>query len=159
MESLEHAMKRGAPIIAEYLGGAINCDAYHMTDPRADGLGVSTCIERSLEDAGVSPEEVIIRTQFIVNLRQIFSFFGLTKCSLFLLYWFLLVMYSVTVASFVCLAYYKVLLIMLVLEFLTKKSSFKPITMLSFFHHSKYILLYLVSIKPSIYFVQITYSC
>ncbi|CAI0451937.1 unnamed protein product [Linum tenue] len=58
MESLEHAMKRGAPIIAEYLGGAVNCDAYHMTDPRADGLGVSTCIERSLEDAGVSPEEV-----------------------------------------------------------------------------------------------------
>ncbi|GLJ39947.1 hypothetical protein SUGI_0817070 [Cryptomeria japonica] len=58
MESLEHAMKRGAPIIAEYLGGAINCDAYHMTDPRADGLGVSTCIERSLIDAGVSPEEV-----------------------------------------------------------------------------------------------------
>ncbi|PRQ29413.1 putative beta-ketoacyl-[acyl-carrier-protein] synthase I [Rosa chinensis] len=58
MESLEHAMKRGAPIIAEYLGGAINCDAYHMTDPRVDGLGVSTCIERSLKDAGVSPEEV-----------------------------------------------------------------------------------------------------
>lgn len=51
-------MKRGAPIIAEYLGGAVNCDAYHMTDPRADGLGVSSCIERSLEDAGVSPEEV-----------------------------------------------------------------------------------------------------
>ncbi|KAL2930742.1 3-oxoacyl-[acyl-carrier-protein] synthase I chloroplastic [Bienertia sinuspersici] len=49
MESLEHAMKRGAPIIAEYLGGAVNCDAYHMTDPRADGLGVSSCIERSLE--------------------------------------------------------------------------------------------------------------
>ncbi|EXC29391.1 3-oxoacyl-[acyl-carrier-protein] synthase I [Morus notabilis] len=58
MESLEHAMKRGAPIIAEYLGGAVNCDAYHMTDPRADGLGVSSCIESSLEDAGVSPEEV-----------------------------------------------------------------------------------------------------
>jgi hypothetical protein len=51
-------MKRGAPIIAEYLGGAVNCDAYHMTDPRADGLGVSSCIESSLEDAGVSPEEV-----------------------------------------------------------------------------------------------------
>ncbi|KAG5029221.1 hypothetical protein JHK87_012735 [Glycine soja] len=58
MESLEHAMKRGAPIIAEYLGGAVNCDAYHMTDPRSDGLGVSTCIQSSLEDAGVSPEEV-----------------------------------------------------------------------------------------------------
>jgi 3-oxoacyl-(acyl-carrier-protein) synthase len=58
MESLEHAQKRGANIIAEYLGGAINCDAYHMTDPRADGLGVSSCIEKSLEDAGVAPEEV-----------------------------------------------------------------------------------------------------
>eukprot|EP00249_Psilotum_nudum_P010392 c22515_g1_i1 orf=313-1818(+) len=58
LESLEHAMKRGARIIAEYLGGAVTCDAHHMTDPRADGLGVSACIERALEDAGVSPEEV-----------------------------------------------------------------------------------------------------
>ncbi|XP_002964698.2 3-oxoacyl-[acyl-carrier-protein] synthase I, chloroplastic isoform X2 [Selaginella moellendorffii] len=58
MESLEHAKKRGAHIFAEYLGGAVTCDAHHMTDPRADGLGVSTCIEKSLEDAGVSPEEV-----------------------------------------------------------------------------------------------------
>ncbi|CAK9185748.1 unnamed protein product [Ilex paraguariensis] len=58
MESLEHAMKRNAPILAEYLGGAINCDAYHMTDPRSDGLGVSLCIQSALEDAGVSPEEV-----------------------------------------------------------------------------------------------------
>jgi 3-oxoacyl-[acyl-carrier-protein] synthase II len=58
MESLDHAMKRGANIIAEYLGGAVTCDAHHMTDPRSDGLGVSTCIAKSLEDAGVSPEEV-----------------------------------------------------------------------------------------------------
>ncbi|KAF8714852.1 hypothetical protein HU200_027386 [Digitaria exilis] len=58
MESLEHAMKRDTPIIAEYLGGAVNCDAYHMTDPRSDGLGVSSCITKSLEDAGVAPEEV-----------------------------------------------------------------------------------------------------
>ncbi|KAG8064672.1 hypothetical protein GUJ93_ZPchr0004g40355 [Zizania palustris] len=58
MESLEHAMKRDAPIIAEYLGGAVNCDAYHMTDPRSDGLGVSSCITKSLENAGVAPEEV-----------------------------------------------------------------------------------------------------
>ncbi|XP_022714570.1 uncharacterized protein LOC111274213 [Durio zibethinus] len=57
MESLENAMKRGAPIIAEYLGGAINCDSYHITDPRADGIGVSSCIGRCL---GVSPEEVIL---------------------------------------------------------------------------------------------------
>lgn len=58
MESLENATRRGAPIVAEYLGGAVTCDAYHMTDPRADGLGVSSCIERALEDAGVSAEEV-----------------------------------------------------------------------------------------------------
>ncbi|KAJ1698657.1 hypothetical protein LUZ63_007169 [Rhynchospora breviuscula] len=58
MESLEHAMKRDAPIIAEYLGGAVNCDAYHLTDPRADGLGVSSCIKQSLDAAGVAPEEV-----------------------------------------------------------------------------------------------------
>ncbi|XP_057415343.1 3-oxoacyl-[acyl-carrier-protein] synthase I, chloroplastic-like [Lotus japonicus] len=58
MESLESATKRGATIIAEYLGGAITCDAHHMTDPRSDGLGVSSCIRKSLQDAGVSPEEV-----------------------------------------------------------------------------------------------------
>lgn len=65
MESLEHAMKRDAPILAEYLGGAINCDAYHMTDPRSDGLGVSTCIQSALEDAGVSSEEVLSLFLFI----------------------------------------------------------------------------------------------
>ncbi|KAJ0049087.1 hypothetical protein Pint_14900 [Pistacia integerrima] len=54
MESLDHAMKRGANIIAEYLGGAITCDAHHMTDPRSDGFGVSSCIAKSLEDAGVN---------------------------------------------------------------------------------------------------------
>ncbi|KAF7014366.1 hypothetical protein CFC21_028364 [Triticum aestivum] len=58
MESLEHAMRRGAPILAEYLGGAVNSDAHHMTDPRPDGLGVSSCIRRSLENAGVALEEV-----------------------------------------------------------------------------------------------------
>ncbi|KAJ1691548.1 hypothetical protein LUZ63_015703 [Rhynchospora breviuscula] len=58
MESLEHAMKRDAPIFAEYLGGAVNCDAHHITEPRADGFGVSTCIQQSLENAGVYPEEV-----------------------------------------------------------------------------------------------------
>lgn len=58
MESLESAQKRGVPIIAEYLGGAITCDAHHMTDPRADGLGVATCIRQALTDGGISVEEV-----------------------------------------------------------------------------------------------------
>jgi len=58
LESLEHAIARGAPILAEYLGGAVNCDAHHMTDPREDGLGVSTCIEDALKDAGLAKEAI-----------------------------------------------------------------------------------------------------
>ncbi|MBS0623686.1 MAG: beta-ketoacyl-ACP synthase II [Verrucomicrobia bacterium] len=58
IESLEHAQKRGAPIFAELLGGAVNCDAYHMTAPREDGLGISQCIELALADAGVRKEDV-----------------------------------------------------------------------------------------------------
>lgn len=49
---------------AEYLGGAITCDAYHMTDPRADGLGVSTCIELALKDAGIEKEQVCLLVRF-----------------------------------------------------------------------------------------------
>lgn len=58
LESLEHALARGAPIYAEYLGGAINCDAYHMTSPREDGEGVALCMKDALEDAGVAKETV-----------------------------------------------------------------------------------------------------
>ena len=58
LESLDHAQKRGATILAEYLGGAFTCDAYHMTDPRPDGLGVSTCIELALKNSGVEKERV-----------------------------------------------------------------------------------------------------
>jgi 3-oxoacyl-[acyl-carrier-protein] synthase II len=43
---------------AEYMGGAVTCDAHHMTDPRADGLGVSTCIQLALKDAGIEKEQV-----------------------------------------------------------------------------------------------------
>lgn len=67
MESLEHALKRGANIIAEYLGGAVTCDAHHMTDPRPDGLGVSSCITKSLADARVSPEEVTLFVCFLIE--------------------------------------------------------------------------------------------
>lgn len=58
LESLDHALARGATIIAEYLGGGVSCDAYHMTDPRADGLGVALCIEKALQDAGIPKEEI-----------------------------------------------------------------------------------------------------
>jgi 3-oxoacyl-[acyl-carrier-protein] synthase II len=58
LESLESAERRGAPILAEYLGGGISCDAYHMTAPRPDGLGVALCIDHALKDACVKPEQV-----------------------------------------------------------------------------------------------------
>ena len=58
LESLDHALQRGAPIYAEYLGGSVNCDAYHMTDPRADGAGVGRCMDEALKHAGVSPQQV-----------------------------------------------------------------------------------------------------
>jgi 3-oxoacyl-[acyl-carrier-protein] synthase II len=58
LESLEHALERGAPIYAEYLGGGISCDAYHMTDPRTDGLGVGICIENAIAEAGITKEDV-----------------------------------------------------------------------------------------------------
>lgn len=58
LESLEHALARGAPIYAEYLGGAINCDAHHMTDPREDGEGVALCIEEALRASGIQKESI-----------------------------------------------------------------------------------------------------
>ncbi len=57
-ESLAHAEKRGATPIAEYLGGALTCDAHHMTDPRSDGLGVATCINLAIKDARIEKEQV-----------------------------------------------------------------------------------------------------
>lgn len=58
LESLESALARGAPIYAEYLGGSVNCDAYHMTSPREDGEGVAQCIEEAIADAGIQKEEI-----------------------------------------------------------------------------------------------------
>ncbi len=58
LESLTHAKARGATILAEYLGGGLSCDAWHMTEPRPDGSGVAQCMRNALEDAGVQPEEI-----------------------------------------------------------------------------------------------------
>ena len=58
LESLEHAQARGAPIYAEYLGGSVNCDAHHITDPRQDGLGVALCMEGAIRAAGISKESI-----------------------------------------------------------------------------------------------------
>lgn len=67
MESLEHAMRRGARVLVGYLGGAASCDAHHVANPRPDGRGISLCIKRSLEDAGVALEEVTI-TKMLISI-------------------------------------------------------------------------------------------
>lgn len=58
LESLEHAKARGAPILAEYLGGGVSCDSYHMTEPRPDGEGVALCVRHALNDAEVNGSDV-----------------------------------------------------------------------------------------------------
>lgn len=58
LESLEHALKRGATIYAEVVGYGSNADAYHMTAPTPDGSGAGEAILLALQEAGVTPEEV-----------------------------------------------------------------------------------------------------
>jgi 3-oxoacyl-[acyl-carrier-protein] synthase II len=58
LESLEHALARGAPILAEYLGGAMTCDAYHMTDPMPSGEEVKRCMLMALEEANLSSSDI-----------------------------------------------------------------------------------------------------
>lgn len=58
LEEYEHAKKRGAPILAEYLGGGVSCDAYHMTNPREDGGGIISSLKLGLRNAEVDPSRV-----------------------------------------------------------------------------------------------------
>ncbi|WP_033959403.1 beta-ketoacyl-ACP synthase II [Psychroserpens jangbogonensis] len=58
LEEYEHAKARGAKIYAEVLGGGLSSDAYHMTAPHPDGIGVIAVMKNCLENAGVKPEEV-----------------------------------------------------------------------------------------------------
>ena len=58
LEEYEHAKKRGAKIYAEVIGGGMSSDAYHMTAPHPDGIGVERVMLNTLRDANMSPDEV-----------------------------------------------------------------------------------------------------
>ena len=58
LEEYEHAKARGAKIYAEVLGGGLSSDAYHMTAPHPEGIGVVKVMENCLENAGLKPEDV-----------------------------------------------------------------------------------------------------
>ena len=58
LEEYEHAKARGAKIYAEVVGGGLSSDAYHMTAPHPDGIGVVAVMKNCLENAGLNPEDV-----------------------------------------------------------------------------------------------------
>ncbi|WP_445957634.1 beta-ketoacyl-ACP synthase II [Yeosuana sp.] len=58
LEEYEHAKARGAKIYAEFVGGGLSSDAYHMTAPHPEGVGVIAVMKNCLENAGLKPEDV-----------------------------------------------------------------------------------------------------
>jgi 3-oxoacyl-[acyl-carrier-protein] synthase II len=58
LESLEHALDRGAPILAELAGYGGTADAYHLTAPDPEGAGAARAFRNALADAGMQPDEV-----------------------------------------------------------------------------------------------------
>jgi 3-oxoacyl-[acyl-carrier-protein] synthase II len=58
IESLEHALARGAHIYCELAGYAATCDAYHITSPDPDGKGLAQSMIKAMRDANVEPHQV-----------------------------------------------------------------------------------------------------
>ncbi len=57
LESMEHALARGAKIYGEIVGYGNTCDAYHSTAPRPEGTTQAHCIRECLDEAGYDPEK------------------------------------------------------------------------------------------------------
>ena len=58
VESLAHALGRGATPLAEILGGALTSDAFHISAPEPTGRGQSRAMTAALRNSGVAPDEV-----------------------------------------------------------------------------------------------------
>lgn len=58
LETLEHALARGAKIYCEVAGGGATADAYHITAPHPEGLGARHVMLAALDDANMKPDEI-----------------------------------------------------------------------------------------------------
>ncbi len=58
LEELEHAIRRGAKIYCEVVGGGATADAYHLTAPHPEGLGAKNVMQAALKDAGMQANEI-----------------------------------------------------------------------------------------------------
>ena len=58
LEELEHARRRGVPILAELVGCGMSADAFHITAPSEDGDGGVRVMQAALADAGIAPSQV-----------------------------------------------------------------------------------------------------
>jgi len=58
LESLEHALKRGAKPLAEVVAYAATCDAYHVTAPDPSAEPQAKAIEKALKRAGITPAQI-----------------------------------------------------------------------------------------------------
>ncbi len=58
IEELEHALERGAPILAEIAGIGMSGDAHHFTEPCPDGRGAVLSMQNALDDAGLVLNEI-----------------------------------------------------------------------------------------------------
>lgn len=58
LEEYEHALRRGAKIYAEVIGGGMSGDAYHMTAPHPEGLGARNTMLAAIEDAEIKASEI-----------------------------------------------------------------------------------------------------
>ncbi len=58
LEELDHAIRRGAKIYCEVVGGGATADAYHLTAPHPEGLGARNVMNAALRDAGMQANEI-----------------------------------------------------------------------------------------------------